>query len=104
MQVCDWLSNPAILGSYVYTLPVGEIIRGTFPSPCAPGLLGSADIQFQGSQDCAGPCPAGYYCPTEATVNPTICDRGSYCPNGTVTPLPWCVPLAFSIAVNLPAC
>lgn len=37
-------------------------------------LLGADDIT-----DCLD-CPPGYYCPTDATVNPIPCIGGTYCP------------------------
>ena len=53
--------------------PVDE----TFPYPCPAGFLGGNDSAAQESAKCAGPCPSGYYCPTEATVTPAICPAGA---------------------------
>jgi len=60
----------------------------SFPNKCAPGILGSADAQYQDSVLCAGKCPAGSSCPTEATTTAITCTRGNYCPLGTSLPLP----------------
>ena len=88
IQTCNWQKVPSLLGVFLYAMPIGEVLRADFPNPCPAGILGSDDITYQASIDCAGPCPAGNYCPTKATTVPLTCGLGSYCPNGTVTPLP----------------
>ena len=50
MQPCDWHLLPHLLGTKVYTLPLGFAVDLTFPYPCSPGVVGSADT--------GTPCPA----------------------------------------------
>lgn len=38
------------------------------------------------ANDCAT-CPPGYYCASEATVDPVDCPETKYCPAGTITPI-----------------
>ena len=87
-QPCDWQTSPQLLGKQAYSLPIGIPVDLEFPYLCAPGVLGSVDAEFQGSAACAGPCPAGYVCPTPATYEPQPCDAGSYCPEGSATSIP----------------
>ena len=60
------------------------------PTRCSIGLLGGngSDARQQASAKCAGLCPAGTFCAEEATVQPSLCPKGRYCPQGTATPLP----------------
>ena len=95
-QSCPWDSRltasalPAILGRQLETLLPGTIEDAVWPMPCPRGFVGAsgADIQGQASASCAGVCPAGSYCPDEATIEPLPCSAGSYCPLGTTVPLP----------------
>ena len=87
IQPCDWESDPTLLGQKIYALPVGIPIDDAFPYPCAAGVLGSADAQHQTSAACKEPCPAGYTCPSEATLQPVGCPAGYYCPAGSVRPV-----------------
>ena len=60
------------------------------PFACSAGVLGgngSITVE-QTSATCAGFCPAGSYCPTEATTEPTACPAGSYCELGSSAALP----------------
>lgn len=88
-QPCDWRKNPDLLGATVYALPLGAH-DDALPTACSAGLLGGngSDPQEQSSAICAGACPAGFYCGTEATVEPTVCPKGHYCPEATSSPLP----------------
>ena len=88
-QPCDWRKNPDLLGVTVYVLPLGAH-DDALPTACSAGLLGGngSDPQEQSSAVCAGACPAGFYCGTEATVEPTVCPKGHYCPEATSSPLP----------------
>ena len=96
-QSCPWSTdlNPnalgqGLLGETVETLLAGELNAPMWPNPCSPGLLGAGvdHIEGQTSSQCAGPCPAGYYCPSGATTVPIVCDLGHYCPAGVFAPLP----------------
>eukprot|EP00966_Prymnesium_polylepis_P050224 1162839-Prymnesium_polylepis.1 len=95
------MDNPPMLKTYIYTIaPGADASSANFPYPCAKGLLGGAEADQQDSPQCAGPCPSGWYCPTEATVQPVACPPGSYCPNASSTPMP-CKEGSFSSATNL---
>ena len=91
IQPCNWDANangdPTLLGQKIYTLPSGIPIDDAFPNPCAAGVLGSAEIEHQTSAACKEPCPAGYTCPSEATLQPVDCPAGYYCPAGSVRPV-----------------
>jgi Flp pilus assembly protein TadB len=64
--------------------------RNVLDTPCAPGTYSNST----GLADCL-PCPGGYECPDEETLEPTICGQGKYrddsqddiycslCPQGT---------------------
>ena len=88
-QPCDWRKNPALLGETVYVLPLGSH-DVDFPSACAAGVLGGNGslVSEQTSAACAGLCPAGFTCGTEATVAPAACLTGHYCPKGTSVAIP----------------
>lgn len=88
-QPCGWRSNPGLLGQPVYVVPVGETDED-LPTACGIGLLGGngSDPRDQVSATCAGPSPAGFFCGAEATVEPTPCPAGNYCPKGSSAPLP----------------
>ncbi len=95
IQPCDWNTSACangdpdacLLGESIFVAPFLPI-DATFPYPCPPGRVGSADSTSQTSADCGGLCPAGAYCPYEATVTPVPCERGSYCPLGSLLPRP----------------
>ena len=88
-QPCNWRKTPSLLGEVVYVLPLGAH-DDALPTPCSIGLLGGngSDARQQTSAKCAGLCPAGKFCAEEATVQPSLCPKGHYCPQGTATPLP----------------
>ena len=88
-QPCDWRKNPDMLGKTVYVLPLGSHDLG-FPSACAAGVLGGNGslVSDQTTAACAGLCPAGFTCGTEATVAPAACRTGHYCPKGTSVAIP----------------
>ena len=95
IQVCPWNEEVSwsavgdhILGQTLETLRPGPLDVPVWPIPCAQGTLGAATENFAGqtSSLCAGACPAGRYCPTSATVEPSICLPGSFCPEGSVLP------------------
>ena len=96
IQPCDWktaacAANPptadCLLGKKVFFVPYLPV-DVTFPYPCAAGYLGSNESAYQTSSDCAGKCPAGFYCPTAATLQALPCPAGYYCPLGSTNPLP----------------
>ena len=87
VQPCAWNESPGLIGQKIYTFNVGDS-NEKVPYVCAAGMLGSNETEFQTSPKCAGRCPAGYYCPTEPTVVPTICPAGSFCPAGVAAPVP----------------
>ena len=89
-QPCNWRKDPSLLGEEVYVLPLGSHDDDALPTPCSIGLLGGngSDAREQASAKCAGLCPAGFFCAEEATVQPSLCPKGRYCPQGTATPLP----------------
>lgn len=88
VQPCDWQEHPELLGKRIYALPLGINVDGPFPHPCAAGVLGSTKPSLQNSAQCAGPCPAGFTCPTVSTVDPNPCDPGHYCPEGSSLAMP----------------
>lgn len=51
-------------------------------------MLGGSDAADQTSPNCAGQCPAGYSCASEATTTPVQCPPGTYCPKGSTTAYP----------------
>ena len=83
---------PAPLGRWAY-IPdnsgVYEFIEGKmpgdFPFACSAGIVGD-DLAKQSSPACGAPCPGGYWC-GKATVVPTVCQRGKFCPEGSPAPL-----------------
>eukprot|EP00964_Phaeocystis_antarctica_P012165 scaffold6710_cov66-Phaeocystis_antarctica.AAC.3 len=100
-QPCDWQNSPALLGKTVYVLPLGSHDLN-YPFACAAGVLGGNGslTSQQTSAACAGLCPAGFTCGAEATVAPTACPKGHYCPKGTSVALP-CLPGSYSDATSL---
>ena len=103
-QPCNWRKDPSLLGEEVYVLPLGSHDDDALPTPCSIGLLGGngSDAREQASAKCAGLCPAGFFCAEEATVQPSLCPKGRYCPQGTATPLP-CEAGSYSDATHLSA-
>lgn len=55
------------------------------PSPCRAGVVGSADPAFQQTAECGGPCPAGYTCPSPATLVPVPVPPGYFSLEGAVS-------------------
>lgn len=100
-QPCDWQENPSLLDKRVYVLPLGSH-NMDYPFACGIGLLGGngslADEQT--SATCAGFCPAGFVCGAEATVAPTPCPVGYFCPEGTSVARP-CLPGTYSVSTSL---
>ena len=88
-QSCDWRTSPQDLGKTAYVLTQGHYDQA-YPFPCAAGLLGGSGslASEQTTALCAGLCPAGFTCGTEATVVPAVCPPGHYCPAGSTVPLP----------------
>ena len=77
---------PAPLGRWI--LPeygedfatLSKSVEGEYPFACAPGVHGnSSEPAKQKTPSCAGPCPAGSYCPGLSTA-PVVCPVGAYCP------------------------
>ena len=97
IQSCPWSRHvnpiaigPQLLGKPLQALPAGGLNTPTWPIPCSAGVLGAGvnDADGQKSALCAGRCPAGSYCPNEATMEPLACGFGHYCPPGSFAPLP----------------
>ena len=103
-QDCDWQSEPNLLTNpptRVFTPPAAiPIDDAEYPYPCAPGVQGSADPQFQSLPVCRGPCMPGRVCPAPATLVPLACAAGGFCPQGSASPVP-CPGGRFSRGVNL---
>ena len=59
------------------------------PEPCPAGTYRS-ETAGGNVTDCHI-CPAGNYCPLNASTAYIPCSNGSYCPNGTILPR-FCVP------------
>ena len=96
-QSCPWSRDininaitQGLIGKLLETLLAGELDTPTWPIPCGAGVLGASvnDVDGQKSALCAGRCPAGSYCPNEATMEPLACGLGHYCPPGSLAPLP----------------
>ena len=107
----------------MYQLPATPV-EDDLPLPCAPGIrscgdatpgagapitsrdgtgiLGSADVQWQSSRECAGECPSGSQCPEPATHIPFPCAAGAFCPAGTIVPQP-CPDGTYSNSTSLAA-
>ena len=79
----DWQGDPDLVGERVYQLPEGPT-DVDLPFACPAGFLGGSTIDEQSTSACAGRCPAGGLCLQPATVEPTPCDAGHYCPAGTL--------------------
>ena len=84
IQPCDWQANPALLGETALVLPLGER-NDDLPYACERGVLGGNGslASEQTSAICAGLCPAGFTCGEAATVEPAICPKAHFCPEGT---------------------
>jgi hypothetical protein len=99
-QPCDWSNLPALVGEHIYPLPLGPY-EEDIPFPCAPGLLGGNISTTQRDSTCAGRCPAGFVCGSNATFVPLICAPcrvGSFKPVTTPLP-PWCIDIAVALAL-----
>lgn len=97
IQPCPWNDkiDPSalgigILGQWLQYVPSGALDLPQWPTPCLPGIQGAEEDYPQGQSTsmCAGLCSAGYYCPSDATVNATICPPGHFCPTGSALPRP----------------
>ena len=65
-----------MLGNDLMTLGAGDF-DADFPYPCAPGLLGSTETEFQMGPLCAGRCPAGPWAPRHQLLKPiSVCRTG----------------------------
>ncbi|KAL3925719.1 MAG: hypothetical protein SGPRY_003584 [Prymnesium sp.] len=96
-QPCPWDSRldpnalgTDILGSLLQTVYAGSLDFVTWPIPCTPGILGATadNLQGQTTSFCSGFCEAGFYCPSDATTNPTLCPLGHFCPSGSSSTRP----------------
>lgn len=80
------LSMPSVSHHRVVDYPPEETDSSWSVSITTPSLLRSTFRQQKGGrrlEDCSA-CPAGYFCPHPATVNPRVCGAGSY----SVSPSP----------------
>ena len=92
---------PAPLGHYIDTSDGGDgafdgqatlLLRmghtyGDYPHACLPGLYGGSDaVRDQKTAFCSGQCPAGFTCNSFATIEPTPCKMGGFCPEGSFAP------------------
>ena len=84
---------PAPLGHYIDSFGQPElqldqdVWYNDFPPQCAAGFYGADDsLSSQSSTVCSGPCPEGKYCISSATIIPTDCEAGGYCPAGSPAP------------------
>lgn len=75
----EYLTTPCAAGYYCLA---GSTTATEFPCPAGTfrGITGGRK-----PEDCAL-CKSGYICASEATVTPSDCGAGNYCPLGTVTP------------------
>jgi len=85
VQPCPWKSDESLLLKPIYLVP-NEPLNEDLPFACVPGYVGSPSQLEQRSPFCAGPCPGGAFCPTDATTTPIVCPAGSFCPLGTSVP------------------
>ena len=60
---------------------------GNYPHACLPGLYGDS-VDDQKSAFCSGQCPARFTCGSYATIEPTPCRIGGYCPEGSYAAQP----------------
>ena len=99
--ICDWKKDPSLLDKRVFVLPLG-LHNMDYPFACGIGLLGGNGslAEEQTSATCAGLCPAGFMCGAEATVAPTPCPVGHFCPEGTSIARP-CLPGSYSSSTSL---
>ncbi|XP_041098352.1 SCO-spondin [Polyodon spathula] len=67
-----------------YHCPVGTGYPYSFP--CTPGSYRNSSLGHRG--ETCQPCPAGFYCASQATEIPTICPRGYFCVEGSSSPEP----------------
>ncbi|GKT35455.1 uncharacterized protein PTSG_02037, partial [Aduncisulcus paluster] len=66
-----------------YVCPEGFMCTEGVKSPCHNGFYQDSE----GQSSCLT-CPAGYYCPSDATngiISPTPCDEGYYCQSGSAS-------------------
>ena len=56
-QPCEWMSQPQLVGQKLFTLTTLIGIEDTIPFLCNPGILGSADADFQMSTVCMNGAP-----------------------------------------------
>jgi hypothetical protein len=82
---------------YQHVTPVGHysLPGSSAPTPCDPGTFGPSSAL----EECYD-CPAGFYCPEQATVIVTLCPAGSYCRNASFIPEP-CPIGTYSTATGL---
>ena len=76
---------PAPLGRWILAeygedfATLSKSVEGDYPFACAPGVHGNSNEPAkQKTPSCAGPCPAGTYCPSLST-EPVPCPVGAYC-------------------------
>ena len=110
IQSCPWdvrLNSNAfdpdfIIGRNLQTVLPGALNFPEWPLPCLPGIRGASadDQEGQKTSLCAGFCDAGFYCPTESTVEPLICGAGTFCPAGSALPQ-YCAPGTYSNKTGL---
>ena len=88
-----------------------SLTRRTLPLPLTVTLtlsrsltltLNLTRVEVQASALCTGPCPAGSVCAGAATVSPSACSLGGYCPQGSPAALP-CPPGRFGNSTALEA-
>ena len=67
--------------------PVGFFcVTPAAKTPCAAGFFGDSPGQFNAT--CAGPCAAGWFCPSGSTnATAVVCPPGSYCEAGAAAPV-----------------
>ena len=108
MQPCNWkiaacASTPPAancpLGKKISFVPYFPV-EVNFPYACVAGYLGSNESAYQTSSDCAGKCPAGFFCPNASTIEAQPCPPAHYCAEGAAMPLP-CPGGTFSNSSNL---
>ena len=108
VQPCDWQTEACanqdhktcLLGKKIFFVPYRPVDDPFFPYQCAPGYLGSNETEHQTSSECAGKCPAGFFCPNATTIVAQECPAGAYCPEGSAIPR-LCEPGSYSGATRL---
>ncbi len=78
-SMVTFLHNPCPVGHYC-------LEGSTSPTPCPQGTHRNETTAANVS-DCY-PCPAGLYCPDNATIHGTPCNISEVCPEGSIFPLP----------------